>query len=83
LADWWQQFDDPALAELLRLAEADSPSMDQAWANIALARATADSDAADALPKVDGRLSKGRGGQPRPLWGARVCSRRRQHIQNK
>ncbi|CAH0286465.1 efflux transporter outer membrane subunit [Pseudomonas mediterranea] len=63
LADWWQQFDDPALAELLRLAEADSPSMDQAWANIALARATADSDAADALPKVDGQLSKGRGGQ--------------------
>ncbi|TNF84175.1 efflux transporter outer membrane subunit [Pseudomonas sp. ICMP22404] len=63
LADWWQQFDDPALAELLRLAEADSPSMDQAWANIALARATADSDAADAMPRVDGRLSKGRGGQ--------------------
>ncbi|MEL4170488.1 TolC family protein, partial [Pseudomonas sp. ZS001] len=63
LADWWQQFDDPALAELLRLAEADSPSMDQAWANIALARATADSDAADALPRVDGRLSGGRGAQ--------------------
>ncbi|MGR4972802.1 efflux transporter outer membrane subunit [Pseudomonas sp. LARHCG127] len=63
LTDWWQQFDDPALAELLRLAEADSPSMDQAWANISLARATADSDAADALPKFDGRLSGGRGGQ--------------------
>ncbi|MCE0460735.1 efflux transporter outer membrane subunit [Pseudomonas uvaldensis] len=63
LADWWQQFDDPALAQLLRLAETDSPSMDQAWANIALARATADSDAADALPTVDGRLSGGRGGQ--------------------
>lgn len=63
LADWWQQFDDPALAQLLRLAETDSPSMDQAWANIALARATADSDAAAALPTVDGRLSGGRGGQ--------------------
>ncbi|ROM70061.1 hypothetical protein BK654_29725 [Pseudomonas brassicacearum] len=63
LADWWQQFDDPALAELLRLSETDSPSMDEAWANISLARATAASDAADALPKIDGRLSGGRGGQ--------------------
>ncbi|WP_260957904.1 efflux transporter outer membrane subunit [Pseudomonas citri] len=63
LADWWQQFDDPALAELLRLAEADSPSMDQAWANISLARATAAGDAADAWPRVDGSLSGGRGGQ--------------------
>ncbi|WHS62776.1 efflux transporter outer membrane subunit [Pseudomonas sp. G2-4] len=63
LADWWQQFDDPALAELLRLSETDSPSMDEAWANISLARATAASDAADALPKIDGTLSGGRGGQ--------------------
>ena len=63
LTDWWQQFDDPALAELLRLSETDSPSMDEAWANISLARATAASDAADALPKIDGTLSGGRGGQ--------------------
>ncbi|KPA99599.1 hypothetical protein PF70_00216, partial [Pseudomonas asplenii] len=26
LDDWWRQFNDPALAALLRLAEADSPS---------------------------------------------------------
>ncbi|MGF6400770.1 multidrug efflux system outer membrane protein [Pseudomonas frederiksbergensis] len=63
LTDWWQQFDDPALAELLRLAEADSPSMDQAWANIALARATLAGNVADTLPSLDGKLSKGRGGQ--------------------
>lgn len=63
LADWWQQFDDPALAELLRLAEADSPSMDQAAANIALARATLDTRSAEALPSLESTLSKGRGGQ--------------------
>src|SRR5471030_1475718 len=53
LTDWWQQFDDPALAELLRLAEADSPSMDQAAANIALARATLDTRSAEALPSLE------------------------------
>ncbi|MBK5418663.1 efflux transporter outer membrane subunit [Pseudomonas sp. TH31] len=63
LTDWWQQFDDPALAELLRLAEADSPSMDQAAANIALARATLDTRSAEALPSLESTLSKGRGGQ--------------------
>lgn len=63
LTDWWQQFDDPALAELLRLAEADSPSMDQAAANIALARATLDTRSAEALPSLESTLSKGRGGK--------------------
>lgn len=61
LSNWWQQFDDPALAELLRLAEADSPSLDQAFAKIALARATLDSNSADALPNVQGTLSGGVG----------------------
>ncbi|RON52274.1 hypothetical protein BK666_02570 [Pseudomonas frederiksbergensis] len=63
LANWWQQFNDPALAELLRLSEADSPSLDQAFAKIALARATLDSNSADALPNVQGTLAGGRGGQ--------------------
>ncbi|MFC6338639.1 efflux transporter outer membrane subunit [Pseudomonas sp. CCM 7891] len=63
LTDWWQQFDDPALAELLRLAEADSPSMDQAAANIALARATLGTRVAEALPSLGATLSKGRGGE--------------------
>ncbi len=48
LQHWWQQFNDPALTQLLRMAEADSPSMDQAWANIAQARATLGSRDADA-----------------------------------
>lgn len=63
LTDWWQQFDDRALAELLRLAEADSPSMDKAWANIAWARATLAGNVADTLPSLDGTLSNGVGGE--------------------
>ncbi len=31
LQDWWQQFNDPALATLLRLAQADSPSSIRLW----------------------------------------------------
>lgn len=63
LQHWWQQFNDPALTQLLRMAEADSPSMDQAWANIAQARATLGSREADAWPQVKGQYQVGRGGQ--------------------
>ncbi|KIH83868.1 efflux transporter outer membrane subunit [Pseudomonas batumici] len=62
LNDWWQQFNDPALATLLRLAEADSPSLDQALARIAQARATLDGSVADARPQLNGGLTKARAG---------------------
>jgi NodT family efflux transporter outer membrane factor (OMF) lipoprotein len=62
LSDWWQQFNDPALATLLRLAEADSPSLDQALARIAQARATLDGSVADRLPQISGGVSKARAG---------------------
>ncbi|WP_338524417.1 efflux transporter outer membrane subunit [Pseudomonas batumici] len=62
LNDWWQQFNDPALATLLRLAEADSPSLDQALARIAQARATLDGSVADARPQFNGGLTKARAG---------------------
>ncbi len=62
LNDWWQQFNDPALATLLRLAEADSPTLDQALARIAQARATLDGSLADGRPQLNGGLSKARAG---------------------
>ena len=63
LEQWWQQFHDPALSRLLRMAEADSPTMDQAWANIAQARATLGSREADFWPQANGQYQVGRGGQ--------------------
>jgi len=62
LNDWWQQFNDPALATLLHLAEADSPSLDQALARIAQARATLDGSIADTRPQLNGGLTKARAG---------------------
>ncbi|QGG76290.1 efflux transporter outer membrane subunit [Pseudomonas syringae] len=62
LQDWWQQFNDPALATLLRMAQADSPSLDKALARIAQARATLDGSVADRLPQVSGGVSKSRAG---------------------
>jgi len=52
LIDWWERFDDPVLTRLLRTAEADSPSLALAWANIRKARATLASGRADALPSL-------------------------------
>ncbi|WP_017901791.1 efflux transporter outer membrane subunit [Pseudomonas asplenii] len=62
LDDWWRQFNDPALAALLDMAEADSPSLDQALARIAQARATLDGSLADGRPQLNGGLSKARAG---------------------
>ncbi|MEF9674201.1 TolC family protein [Pseudomonas sp. PCH446] len=62
LNDWWRQFNDPALATLLHLAEADSPSLDQALARIAEARATLDGSSAAAQPQLNGGLTKARAG---------------------
>lgn len=39
LQKWWQQFDDPVVAELVALAQQHSPSLAQAQARIAQARA--------------------------------------------
>ena len=39
LAQWWSQFDDPLLAELIMTAERDSPDLDQALARIVQSRA--------------------------------------------
>jgi NodT family efflux transporter outer membrane factor (OMF) lipoprotein len=54
LADWWRRFDDPLLAELVREAQATNPTLAQALARVAEARAGA--RGADALrwPAFDG-----------------------------
>jgi outer membrane protein, multidrug efflux system len=52
LADWWAQFDDPALTQLIAWAEAESTSLAQAWASIEKARATLITDRSGALPTV-------------------------------
>jgi outer membrane protein, multidrug efflux system len=53
-ADWWARFDDPAIATLVRQAEADSPALDKAAAAIASARAALASSGAAAWPAVTG-----------------------------
>lgn len=62
LTEWWKQFDDPVLPQLLQKAEADSPSLTQAWANIEQARATLKSAQAGNRPSVDagGSISRGK-----------------------
>ncbi|MDH6148194.1 multidrug efflux system outer membrane protein [Paraburkholderia sp. WSM4179] len=54
LVDWWRRFDDPAVAELIRTAEADSPTLAKAVAQINEARATLASSSADAWPALTG-----------------------------
>lgn len=63
MADWWEQFNDPTLNQLVQLAEADSPSLLKAWANIGKARATLQSTRAGALPSVNASGSVSRGDQ--------------------
>lgn len=50
---WWDSFGDPVLTELQRLAEANSPTLDQAVARILQARATLSASKAQALPTVN------------------------------
>ena len=57
LRDWWQQFDDPTVARLITLAEADNPSLAKAWARIEQARATLVTTRAAGLPTFDGSAS--------------------------
>lgn len=53
LVDWWRQFDDPLLAELVEAAERESASLAQARARIASARADAVAAGSADLPSVD------------------------------
>lgn len=51
--DWWRQWDDPLLAELIAAVEADNPSLPQAWTRIQQARAELVAAGAAARPSLD------------------------------
>jgi NodT family efflux transporter outer membrane factor (OMF) lipoprotein len=57
LVDWWQRFDDATVAELIRLAESDSPTLAQAAAAIESARASLASAGGSSWPSVSGSAS--------------------------
>ncbi|AEK63533.1 efflux transporter outer membrane subunit [Collimonas fungivorans] len=52
LTDWWSQFDDPLVSELVATAQASNPSLAQALARIAQARAAAGSAGSALFPSV-------------------------------
>lgn len=54
LEDWWQQFDDPVVGQLVAAAQADSPSLTKAWARIEKARATLTTERSAGLPSLTG-----------------------------
>ncbi len=62
LVDWWGQFNDPVLSQLLTAAEKDNPTLDTALANIKSARANVMSARAGAFPGVTGNASHIRSG---------------------
>lgn len=57
LLDWWGQFDDPTLVSMIQAADADSPSLAKAWANIESARANLASVKSDVAPSLDAGAS--------------------------
>jgi NodT family efflux transporter outer membrane factor (OMF) lipoprotein len=63
LARWWQQFDDPLVAQLVDAAEQASPTLAAAQSRIAQARATRTAAGAALLPAVNGNASAVRGRQ--------------------
>ena len=63
LARWWQQFDDPALAQLIAAAEDVSPSIASARSRIAQAQATRVAAGAALGPNLNGSASIVRGRQ--------------------
>src|SRR5690606_26548372 len=63
LRQWWQQFDDPLLDELILAAEANSPNVAAARSRLYQARATSVGAGASLLPKLDANLSGSRGQQ--------------------
>lgn len=64
LKNWWAQFHDPVLDQLLTDAQQDSPSLDIALANIRVARANVLSARAQGIPDLTstGSINKSKGG---------------------
>ena len=66
LAEWWQRFDDPALAQLIDLAQRNNPGVGASLARIAQARATARAAGATGLPSLDANGQVVRSFSPEP-----------------
>jgi NodT family efflux transporter outer membrane factor (OMF) lipoprotein len=61
LAGWWQRFDDPLLPQLVQEAQAASPTLTQALARLAQARAALRGSRAAQWPSIDGSAQAQRG----------------------
>lgn len=57
LTQWWAQFNDPVLNQLIIDAEQTSPSLDMAWAKVQEARANAEGSRGVFLPAVGATLA--------------------------
>ncbi|MEN9490139.1 MAG: hypothetical protein RJA63_588 [Pseudomonadota bacterium] len=62
LAEWWRQFDDPLVAELIGLAERSNPSLSQALARIEQSRANAASARSRLFPATSLHAGERRSG---------------------
>ncbi|SMB21109.1 Outer membrane lipoprotein [Sterolibacterium denitrificans] len=69
LLDWWQSFNDPVLDELLRQAEADSPTLAEAVARIDEARSALTASGASHWPQlgIEGHAMRNNGSADFPL----------------
>ena len=62
LVDWWRQFDDPLIADLIAIAERDSPTLDAALARIDQSRAAVTVARSTLFPAISlgaGRIRSG------------------------
>lgn len=57
LTQWWAQFNDPVLNQLIADAEQTSPSLDMAWAKVQEARANAEGSRGAFLPALGASLA--------------------------
>ncbi len=67
LANWWAQWNDPLLVELIAAAQDVSPSLASAQARVAQARAARATTESGLAPRVDASLAVSRGNDPAPL----------------
>lgn len=61
LKEWWGQFNDPLLTEMIAAAQAVSPNLASARARLETARASAVAAGAVLLPKLDANISGSKG----------------------
>lgn len=74
LANWWSQFDDPLLAELIAIAQKDSPTLAQSLARIEQSRANVAVARSALFPSVNAGASATRSGT-RDVTPAQTASR--------